>query len=203
MGRLTRLLTVASVLALVVACSPAASAPSASASPTAPPGATTAAPSRHLRVGFVADDGHLGDKSLNDSIRAGVMAASSELGIEPTIIDPTNGDEYESDLRKLAKDGNNLIFAVNTVMTTPVLRIAREFPDTNFALVNSSLADLAAQKLVTLPNVTSILFHDYEGGYLAGLIAAEVAKARIGSATHNTACESQPPGRGTSLGTEW
>src|SRR5206468_1135929 len=39
-----------------------------------------------------------------------------------------------------------------------------------------------------LPNVANLFFKEQEAGYLVGVIAATMAKNKVGKATHNTVC---------------
>ena len=115
-----------------------------------------------VRAAIVTDVGGLGDQSFNDSANAGLERAGSELGAETEVLESGSTTDYDSNLTQLAENGFSPVFAVGFLMTDSVTSIAPQFPDTNFAIIDS---------VVEADNVASLLFREGEGGYLAGVVA--------------------------------
>jgi len=126
-----------------------------------------------LKVGLVFDIGGRGDKSFNDAAYKGLEMAKEKLGVDFEMIDPGDGSDRESALRKLAsKKDIGLIFGVGFIFTDDINNIAKEFPDKKFACVDYSV-DPSKQ----IPsNIEAIEFKEEEGSFLVGVLAALVTK---------------------------
>ncbi|WP_214109416.1 BMP family lipoprotein [Acrocarpospora catenulata] len=123
------------------------------------------------RVGLAYDIGGRGDRSFNDSAAFGLDRAEAELGVETTEMPAGNGetDGHRAErLRALAKEGHNPVIAVGFVYSGAVSRVAAEFPDVKFAIVD----DPGARG----PNISNLLFAENEGSFLVG--AAGALKSR-------------------------
>lgn len=70
-------------------------------------------------------------------------------------------------LRQAARKGNEPIVALGFTYASAVETVAKEFPETEFAIVDM---------VVPLPNVRSIVFREHEGSYLMGQLAAMRSK---------------------------
>lgn len=120
-----------------------------------------------LKVGIVFDSGGRGDKSFNDSAWAGVQRAETELGIETMPIESASEKDYETNLSAAADRGCDLVIAVGINMQTALERVAPNYPNTKFAIVDA---------VVDLPNVSSLLFHEEEGSFLVGYLAGRMSQ---------------------------
>lgn len=122
----------------------------------------------NIKVGLVFDVGGRGDKSFNDAAYKGLEKAKKDFGIDFEIIDPGDGADRESALRKLAsKPGINLIFGVGFIFTEDITRIAEEFPNKKFGCV-----DYAVSSNKVIPeNLVALEFKEEEGSFLVGVIA--------------------------------
>ncbi|MCJ7781617.1 MAG: BMP family ABC transporter substrate-binding protein, partial [Acidimicrobiia bacterium] len=117
-----------------------------------------------IRVGMAYDIGGRGDQSFNDSAAAGLDRAVTDYGVESQELEPTAGGENrEENLRLLAESGFDLNFAIGFAFAEAVTATAADYPDTNFAIVDS---------VVDLPNVASLVFAEHEGSALVGAAAA-------------------------------
>ncbi len=117
-----------------------------------------------IKVGMAYDIGGRGDKSFNDSAAAGLDKAVQDFGIEIQELEPTAGGENrEENLRLLAESGFDLNFAIGFAFAEAVAATATNFPETNFAIVDS---------VVDAPNVASLVFAEHEGSALVGAAAA-------------------------------
>lgn len=120
-----------------------------------------------IKVGIVYDNGGLGDKSFNDSAARGIEKAKKELGAEVIQIESKDVKDYESNLREVANQGCQLVIAVGINMTSDLTVVAKEFPETKFAIVDGDI-DLA--------NVRSLKFKEEEGSFLVGYLAGLMTK---------------------------
>lgn len=125
------------------------------------------------KVGLVFDIGGRGDKSFNDAAYKGLEDAKRELGIEFEVIDPGDGADRESALRKLAsKKEIGLIFGVGFIFTDDINKIATEFSSKKFACIDYSVTP--ASKIPD--NVSAIEFKEEEGSFLIGALSALTSK---------------------------
>jgi basic membrane protein A len=110
----------------------------------------------------VLDVGGLGDQSFNDSAYAGLQRAKQEFNVETEALESSGPTDYVDNLTQLADAGYNPVFAVGFLMTDALNEVAPQYPDTNFAIVDST---------VEPQNAASLLFREQEGSYLAGVAA--------------------------------
>src|ERR671917_831059 len=115
-----------------------------------------------VRPALVLDVGGLGDQSFNDSAYAGLQRAKKEFDVETEHLESSSPTDYVDNLTQLADSGYNPVFAVGFLMTDAVNEVAPQYPNTNFAIVDS---------VVEAENATSLLFREQEGSYLAGVVA--------------------------------
>jgi basic membrane protein A len=118
--------------------------------------------STEIRPALVLDVGGLGDQSFNDSAYAGLQRAKKEFNVETETLESSSPTDYVDNLTQLADSGYNPVFAVGFLMTDAVNEVAPQYPDTNFAIVDS---------VVEVDNGTSLVFREQEGSYLAGVVA--------------------------------
>jgi basic membrane protein A and related proteins len=117
-------------------------------------------------VALIVAQGGLGDRSYNDSAFAGLTLAAQELGVEVVPLESSDPvGEAEQLLRTAAEAGFDLVITLEFSHFEPLGRIAPDYPDTTFAIVNV---------IVDQPNVVSIMFDEHTGSYLAGALAAMV-----------------------------
>ncbi|WP_214320815.1 BMP family lipoprotein [Nonomuraea sediminis] len=117
-----------------------------------------------LKVGLAFDVGGRGDKSFNDSAYAGLEKAQKDLGAEVKDLSPkADGSDRGALLQQLADAGYNPIVAVGFAYGDDVKKVAAEYPEVQFAIVDSAS---------NAPNVTGLQFAEEQGSYLAGVVAA-------------------------------
>lgn len=115
-----------------------------------------------VRPALVLDVGGLGDQSFNDSAYAGLQQAKREFGAQTEYLESGSTTDYVDNLTQLADNGFDPVFAVGFLMTDAVNEIAPQYPDTEFAIVDS---------VVEPENAASLVFREQEGSYLAGVVA--------------------------------
>ncbi|MBD0669702.1 BMP family protein [Streptomyces sp. CBMA156] len=127
-----------------------------------------------LKVGLAYDIGGRGDQSFNDSAARGLDKAKSELGVSVTEAEAKPGEaeaDKETRLKNLIDGGYKTIVAVGFVYQPAVNKVAKDNPNVKFAIIDSNDKDQPA-------NVTSLLFAEQEGSYLAGVAAANKSKSK-------------------------
>jgi basic membrane protein A and related proteins len=130
-------------------------------------------------VGVVFDLGGRGDKSFNDGAYLGAERAEKELGVRVRFIEPGEGSDRESGLRLLAAEGMDLVVGVGFIFTDDLTSLAKEYPNTNFAGVDYSVATDAAGKVIPPPpNLAALKFREEQGSFLVGALAALVGKSK-------------------------
>src|SRR5690349_4338158 len=94
---------------------------------------------KKLVVGIVFDSGGRGDKSFNDSAWAGVERAKSEYGVEEKAVESKSEKDYEPNLTGLADENCDIIFAVGINMKSALEKVAPNYPNIKFAIVDASV----------------------------------------------------------------
>ena len=107
------------------------------------------------------------DKSFNEASYAGAEKFKAETGIEYRDFEPTGDTQGEQAIRNFASKGFNPIVAVSFAWTSAIEKVATEFPDTKFVIVDA---------VVDKPNVRSVVYKEEEGSYLVGTVAGLFSK---------------------------
>jgi basic membrane protein A len=148
--------------------------PTAAAAGSSTTSSSTKVDGSALKVGLAYDIGGRGDASFNDAAAAGLDLAKSQLGIKADNIKETTAAPNESDaaketrLRQLAQEGFNPIVTVGFAYGPALQNVAKDFPNTKFAIVDSTVDNS--------PNVTPLTFTEEQGSFLVGVIAAYKSK---------------------------
>ncbi len=120
-----------------------------------------------VKPAVVYDMGGKFDKSFNEAAYAGAELFKSETGLEYRDFEIQNDSQREQALRNFARRGHNPIVAIGFSQAQALEKVAKEFPDTKFAIIDM---------VVDLPNVRSVIFKEHEGSYLVGMLAALASK---------------------------
>jgi basic membrane protein A len=116
------------------------------------------------------DTGGPGDLSFNDAAQAGLKVAAKKMQftLETTV---TSGDAKDriDRVTALVKKDCTIVIAVGTGYSATLKDLSLVFPETQFAILNDATVDAL--------NVTSIVFADVQGAYLAGYAAALASKS--------------------------
>lgn len=133
-----------------------------------------------IRVGIVFDIGGKDDRSFNAAAWAGAKCAESgkwpdgtncEKAALPIVlrdIEPGNPTSIEPAMRAFAERNYDLIIGIGFAQTPIIELVARDYPNTRFAIVDG---------VSDLPNVASLVFKEHEGSYLVGMLAAKTSKS--------------------------
>jgi basic membrane protein A and related proteins len=118
--------------------------------------------------GIVYDLGGKFDKSFNEGVYNGAEKFKKEFNIDFRGFEIANDSQREQAMRNFARRGVDPILAVGFSQAAAVEKVAKEFPNTRFAIIDM---------VVDLPNVQSIVFKEHEGSFLVGILAAMSAKS--------------------------
>ncbi len=139
------------ILALAAACAGIAAMPAAQAEPA-----------------VVYDAGGKFDKSFNEAAYNGIERYKKETGESYLDFEIANDTQREQAFRRMAQKGANPIIGVGFTQASAIEKVAKEFPQLKFAIVDM---------VVNLPNVQSVVFKEQEGSFLAGMMAAMASKS--------------------------
>ncbi len=120
------------------------------------------------RVGVVFSVGGLGDHSFNDSTNEGIKAVEAQ-GVIVKRVEPANPSEDETYLREFAENGFDVVVGIGFLMEDSLKKVAMEYPKQKFMGIDMNL---------DLPNVRSLIFHEKQGSFLVGALAAMVSEGR-------------------------
>ena len=121
----------------------------------------------HAQPAVIFELGGKNDKSFGQAAWEGAerwKKANNKPYLEFEI---ANAAQREQAARRFAQRGANPIVGVGFPQASSIEAVAREFPGTRFAIVDS---------VVALPNVQSFVYREHEGAFLAGMLAALASK---------------------------
>ncbi|HYH04103.1 MAG TPA: BMP family ABC transporter substrate-binding protein [Bacillota bacterium] len=130
---------------------------------------TTGMAAVKFRAAMVTDIGGLGDKSFNDAAYDGLKKLQKELGAEIKVIESKKMEDYVPNLKSLADQKYDIIWAVGFLMKGSMEEVAKMYPNQKFGMVDD---------VISLPNVTSVTFKEEEGSFLVGVIAGTDTKKK-------------------------
>jgi basic membrane protein A len=120
-----------------------------------------------VKPAVVYDIGGKFDKSFNEGVHVGAEKFKAETKLSYADFEVTNETQFEQAHRRFAQRGQDPIVGVGFNQANPVEKVAKEFPNVRFTLIDG---------VVKLPNVQSVLFKEHEGSFLVGLLAAMASK---------------------------
>jgi len=121
-----------------------------------------------IKPAVVYANGGKFDKSFNEGVSNGVEKFKKETSIASVEFEPTNETQFEQALRRFAQRGQDPIIAVGFSQAVALEKVAKEFPNIHFTLIDA---------VVDLPNVQSVVFKEHEGSFLVGVLAALASKS--------------------------
>jgi basic membrane protein A len=135
------------------------------------------------KVGVAYDVGGRGDQSFNDSAWAGMEKALKELDAscnEAKAAPGENDTQREERLRTLAEAGFNPVIAVGFIYSPSARKVAKEYPETDFAVIDGYSLFCCADDEIGKPldNLVDLTFTEEQGSYLVGVAAGLKTKAK-------------------------
>jgi basic membrane protein A len=128
---------------------------------------TVSAFAQDIKPALLFDLGGKFDKSFNEASFGGAEKFKAETGIEYVEFEISNDAQREQALLRFAEEGRNPIVMAGFSWAAALEKVAKEFPDTKFAIIDM---------VVDLPNVRSVVYKEQEGSYLVGLLAGMASK---------------------------
>ena len=124
-------------------------------------------------VAIVTDTGGINDQGFNELSYHGYTQARQQFGYKERLIQTTSASEYVSNLTEAAQSAQ-LVIAVGFLMETPLDTVAKQYPNTKFAIVDGCAIPVNSQNCETLPNVAPLYFKEQQAGCLVGAIAGQM-----------------------------
>jgi basic membrane protein A len=137
----------------------------AACGPSAPAGPAAPTEECALKVGMVSDIGGIDDASFNENTWLGVEMAEEQLGICGQFIESQAQADYEKNITEFAEQDYDLIITVGFLLGDATAKMAAEYPDVNFAIVDFAYAP-------GIPNVQGIVFATDQAAFLSGYLGA-------------------------------
>ena len=134
-----------------------------------------AKPAKVFKVGLSADAGQFSDHGFNQLAYEGLKKSERVLGVQGRVVQAASAADYVPNMAALARQGYDLIIGVGFAQGDAIAAVAKRFPNTKFAIVDVSNADLKGKP----KNVEGLIFREQEVGYLAGYLGA-LAEKRTG-----------------------
>ena len=128
--------------------------------------ASSVATAGGIEPAVVYDLGGKFDKSFNDGVYDGAAKFRTDTGIDFREFEVQTDSQRVQALRNLARRGLDPILAAGFQYASALDKVAPEFPDTRFAIIDA---------VVDQPNVQSIVFKEHEGSFVVGVLAAMAA----------------------------
>ena len=138
-----------------------------------------AAAGEGLKIGLVTDVGEVDDRSFNQSAWEGVQAAVAALNGEASYIETQDSTDYANNIAEFADNGYDIIVTVGFALGEATVQAAADYPDIYFIGVDQFQGE-------TLANVTGLIFHEDQAGYLAGVLAARLTTSGTVAGVYGT-----------------
>lgn len=116
---------------------------------------------------LIYDAGGKEDKSFNKSAFRGMERWKRETGAPYLEAEVADDAQIEPAIRAMAGRGASPIIGIGFAQAAAIGRVARDFPQLKFAIVDA---------VVDAPNVQSVVFREHEGSFLVGMLAAMASK---------------------------
>jgi basic membrane protein A len=127
----------------------------------------TAAGAAEFKPAVIFDMGGKFDKSFNEAAYRGAEKFKAETGIDYAEFEITNEGQRDQALRRMAQR-SDIVVAVGFAFSTPLEKVAAEFPDKKFVIIDYAIEGK--------PNIRSVVFKEHEGSFLVGMAAALASK---------------------------
>jgi basic membrane protein A and related proteins len=150
---------------------------------------SSASQAKEIKVGLVTDIGGLNDRSFNHLANQGLENAEKQLGVQGRVLISKSDADYIPNLTSLAQQGYDMVIAVGFLMADATEKVAGKFPNTKFAIIDSSAATMKSKP----KNVEGLLFKEQEAGYLVGYLSGLYAKDNSATTIGSIGGQKIPP----------
>lgn len=128
----------------------------------------------NVQIGLVTDVGRVNDRSFNQSAWEGVLQACEMLGLSEgddcKYIETQDPADYADNIQQFVDGGFNVVVSVGFALGEATMIAAQENPDVMFIGVDQFQGE-------ALPNLTGLIFHEDQSGFLAGALAAQLSQS--------------------------
>jgi basic membrane protein A len=131
---------------------------------------------KKIKIAMVTDIGGLNDRGFNALAYKGLQQAKADLGADIRVVTSKSNADYVPNLSSLARQKYDLVIAVGFLMGDATAKVAKSFPNVNFAIIDFPSAALKGKP----KNTHGLLFKEAEAGYLAGTMAGLYVKKKGG-----------------------
>ncbi|RSD24999.1 BMP family lipoprotein [Mesobacillus subterraneus] len=121
-----------------------------------------------VKIGIMLSDVGLGDQSFSDAAFSGLAKARDELDILFDYRELHTVGSYEKGFTELVEGGNDIVIGLGFMVVEDLEKVAKKYPEQQFILVDS---------VSELENITSIVFKEEHGSFLAGAVAGLASKS--------------------------
>jgi basic membrane protein A len=143
-------------------------------------GTGAAAPTAGYKAGLVSDVGRFNDKGFNQNQLKGLAFAKAHVkGLTTSAVESRSSSEYLPNFASLARKGYNIIIGAGYLLAGDEAKVAKQFPTTKFAITDYDVTGAPFNGKKS-PNVEGLTYQPQESSYLAGCLAALMAKKQGG-----------------------
>ncbi len=138
-------------------------------------GGTTPTSSKgSVSVALVTDIGGLNDGGFNQLSNEGYTKAQQQYKFNRVVIQTQSQNDYVQNLTTAAQKAD-MVIAVGFLMETPLDRVAKQFPNKKFAIVDGcAVPNPTTGNCENLPNVATLFFKEQEAGCIVGAMAGQM-----------------------------
>ncbi|MBG9790022.1 BMP family lipoprotein [Brevibacillus laterosporus] len=122
-----------------------------------------------VKIGMVTSVGTVNDNSFNQGTWEGLQKVNKDKGAEVQYLQSSSDADIIPNLNQFVKEKWDLTFGIGFPIMEHVQRVAKENPEAKLAVIDT---------VVEAPNVTSVVFKEEEGSFLAGVVAALTSKTK-------------------------
>src|SRR5438067_8920949 len=138
---------------------------------------TSPSPGKQIQIGLVTDVGGLNDKSFNQAANTGRLNAEKDFSLKTQVIESKKQEDYVPNLTTFAQQNYDLVIAVGFLMQNAAWKVAKQFPNVKFAIIDGAPADDKGNT-DNQTNVANLFFKEQEAGYLGAVMAARLVKRK-------------------------
>ena len=123
------------------------------------------------KITLVLSKGGVNDESFNQGAWEGALKAKDDYGVDVAYLESKQDSDYISNIETAIDNESDLVIGVGFELGEAIEKSAKLYPDTKFAVVDSTYDEIPK-------NVQPILFNEEQSGYLVGLIASKMTKTK-------------------------
>jgi basic membrane protein A len=142
-------------------------------------GAGSAAPKATFKAALISDVGRFNDKGFNQNQLTGLKRAAKVLHVQIRGVESHAASDYIPNMAAMARQGNGIVISAGFLLADATKTVAQKFPKTKFAITDYDVK--GAPFNGALKNVEGLTYASQEQSYLAGCLAALMAKDAGGS----------------------